>query len=173
MLVVDFEVIGQYYGVRKITTLSKRSVLDIMDNHQLNNKAELEQKIISTLDQHHIASFATVEEGKPKQRYMAMQHDGLDIHLATDRRSAKVDELKQNPNVSLLLGAEAGDKHEIVEIEGKCSITSNEQLRHTMWKEEYKQWFEGPDDPNYVVLDITPNTIIYYDHSTEEQVWHA
>jgi general stress protein 26 len=42
-----------------------------------------------------------------------------------------------------------------------------------MWKEEYKQWFEGPNDPNYVVLDITPNTIIYYDHSTEEQVWHA
>lgn len=137
------------------------------------NKSQLEQKIISALDQHKVASFATVEEGKPKQRYMAIQHDGLDIHLATDRRSAKVDELHQNDNVSLLLGAEKGNANEIVEIEGKCTITRNEQLRHSMWKDEYKQWFNGPEDPNYVVLDVTPNTIIYYDQSAEEQVWHA
>lgn len=143
-----------------------------MDNTTVN-KSQLEQKIISALDQHKIASLATVEEGRPKQRYMAIQHDGLDIYLATDKRSAKVDELHDNPNVSLLLGAEQGTANEIVEIEGKCTVTSNAQLRHTMWKDEYKKWFNGPEDPNYVVLDVTPNTIIYYDQSAEEQVWHA
>ena len=47
----------------------------------------------------------------------------MNIHLATNRRTHKVEELENNPNVSLLLGYEAGGSKEVVEIEGTCEVT--------------------------------------------------
>lgn len=34
-----------------------------------------------------------------------------------------------------------------------------------------KQWFNGPHDPNYMVLEITPSYIEYMNGNSEPQVW--
>lgn len=64
-----------------------------MDNN------ELEQNIIKALDDNKFGSFGTIEAGnKPKVRYMAVFHEGLNIYLATNRKTHKVEELKDNPH---------------------------------------------------------------------------
>ncbi|MFC7680467.1 pyridoxamine 5'-phosphate oxidase family protein [Paenibacillus sp. GCM10028914] len=135
------------------------------------DKLQLEQKIVKALDQNKFCTFATIEGSKPKARYMALFHEGLSIHLATDRRTHKVEELESNPHVFLLAGFELGGTQEILEIQGTASVTKNDSLRQKVWNDELKKWFEGSDDPNYIVLDIEPYRIEYTAPDQEREVW--
>lgn len=137
------------------------------------DQAQLEQKIIKALENNKFGSLGTVENDKPKVRYMAIFNDGLNIRLATNRKTHKVEELQRNPNISLLLGYEMGGTNEVVEIEGICEITKNDQLRQQVWNDELKPWFDGPDDPNYVILDVTPTRIEYTAQGSDPLVWKA
>lgn len=137
------------------------------------DQAQLEQKIIKALENNKFGSLGTVENDKPKVRYMAIFNDGLNIHLATNRKTHKVEELQSNPNISLLLGYEMGGTNEVVEIEGICEITKNDQLRQQVWNDELKPWFDGPDDPNYVILNVTPTRIEYTAQGSDPLVWKA
>ena len=140
---------------------------------QTIGREELERLISGAMDKHRYCSFATVEGNRPKARYMALFHDGLRIHLATDRRTQKVEELEANPNVYLLFGFEGKWPTELVEIEGRASVSGDESLRRKVWNDELKMWFDGPDDPNYVILDIAPIRIEYTGKERERHIWEA
>ncbi|PNQ86845.1 pyridoxamine 5'-phosphate oxidase family protein [Paenibacillus polymyxa] len=133
--------------------------------------SQLEQAIVKALDNNKFCSLGTVEGGKPKVRYMALFNDGMNIHLATDRKTHKVDELKDNPNAYLLLGYEVGGTKEVLEVEATVQITADEGLRKQVWNDSLKKWFSGPDDPDYVILDVNPTRIEYVGQQTERQVW--
>ncbi|WNS47025.1 pyridoxamine 5'-phosphate oxidase family protein [Paenibacillus sp. MMS20-IR301] len=133
---------------------------------------ELEKKIVQALDDNKFGSFGTIEAGnKPKVRYMAVFHDGLDIYLATDRRTHKVEELQTNPHACLLLGYEQGGGKDVVEIEATVTVSKNEGLRAKVWNKALEQWFKGPDDPDYVILELAPARIEYTGSNKENGVW--
>lgn len=137
-----------------------------MDNRQL------EQTIIKALDENKFGSFGTIEAGnKPKVRYMAVFHDGLTIYLATNRKTHKVEEIKDNPHAFLLLGYEQGGGKDVLEIEATVDVTKDESLRNKIWSKELEQWFKGPDDPDYVVLELTPTRIEYMGKDKAHGVW--
>ncbi|MDR9852322.1 pyridoxamine 5'-phosphate oxidase family protein [Paenibacillus sp. VCA1] len=131
----------------------------------------MEQNIVKILDHHEFCAFATVEGNRPKQRYMMLYNRGLSIYLVTDRKTHKVEELEDNPHVSLLFGYENGSAEGWAEIEGTCSITDNLELREHFWKPEFKDKFTGPDDSDYVVLKIDPVRIIHVSESGERHEW--
>lgn len=135
------------------------------------DKSQLEQKIVQALDLNKFCTFATVEGDKPKARYMGLFHEGLSLHLATDRKTHKVEELESNPHVFLLAGFETGGTKEILEIQGMAKVTKNDSLRHKVWNDDLKNWFEGPEDPDYVVLDIEPYRIEYTAPGQDREVW--
>ncbi|MDQ0196572.1 pyridoxamine 5'-phosphate oxidase family protein [Paenibacillus wynnii] len=133
---------------------------------------DLEKKIIKALDENKYGSLGTIEAGnKPKVRYMAVFHDGLTIYLATSRKTHKVVELKDNPNACLLLGFEEGGSKDLLEIEATVEVTKDESLRSKVWSKELEKWFEGPDDPDYVILELTPTRIEYTGKNKENGVW--
>lgn len=137
-----------------------------MDNN------ELEQNIIKALDDNKFGSFGTIEAGnKPKVRYMAVFHEGLNIYLATNRKTHKVEELKDNPHAFLLLGYEKGGGKDVLEIEATVAVTSDEGLRAKVWDQSLEKWFKGPDDPDYVILELTPARIEYVGKNEEHGVW--
>ncbi|MBO2945874.1 pyridoxamine 5'-phosphate oxidase family protein [Paenibacillus sp. F411] len=131
----------------------------------------LEKKIAEALNHNKFCSFATVEGNKPKVRYMALFHDGVNLHLATDRKTHKVEELEENPNVYVLAGYEEGGSKDVIELQGIARVTKQEQLRNELWNEDFKRWFSGPDDPDYVILEIEAQRIEYTPHGGELQVW--
>ncbi|WP_310831142.1 pyridoxamine 5'-phosphate oxidase family protein [Paenibacillus pedocola] len=139
----------------------------------MDNK-ELEQTIIKVLDDNRFGSFGTIEAGnKPKVRYMAVFHDGLNIYLATNRKTHKVEELKDNPNAFLLLGYEKGGGKDVLEIEARVAVTKDDSLRSKVWNKSLEEWFKGPDDPDYVVLELEPTRIEYMSKNKEHGVWQA
>lgn len=135
------------------------------------DKSQLEQKITAALDANPYCAFATVEGNKPKVRYMALYHEGLQLHLATDRKTHKVEELKSNPQVFILAGYEAGGSKELLEIQGTAELTKNDRLRKDLWNDDLKQWFNGPEDPDLIILDIEPYRIEYTPQGGERLIW--
>ncbi|AOZ94650.1 pyridoxamine 5'-phosphate oxidase family protein [Paenibacillus crassostreae] len=136
-------------------------------------KTMIEQEITKILDRNKICSLATIEGNKPKQRYMVLFNEGLSLHLATDLRTHKVEELKNNPNISLLLGYEIGGTKDSLEIEGTCSISTNDSLKEKVWNDDLKEWFDGPKDPNYGILDVHITRILYQEKGGKQREWIA
>lgn len=137
------------------------------------NKTAEEQAILTALEGNPFCALGTVENDKPKVRYMALYNEGLNIHLATNRKTHKVEELEKNPNCYVLLGYEKGGTNQVVEIEGVSSVSTDDELKKRVWKDEFTQWFSGPEDPDYVILDIKPQTIEYTDQDGNKKTWTA
>jgi general stress protein 26 len=45
--------------------------------------------------------------------------------------------------------------------------STDESLKEKIWNDKMKLWFEGPDDPNLVILVIKPSTIRLMNKSGE------
>lgn len=134
--------------------------------------AELENKIAEASHKYEYGVLSTIEDDKPRSRYMAVFHDGLNALFLADRRSHKVDQLEDNPHASLLLGLE-GRKHPgvIVDMQGTASIKKDEGIVKELWEDDMSQYWDGPEDPNIVVLELKPETIVYTEGHNEQSVW--
>ena len=134
-------------------------------------RAHLEKKIIEVLEHNHYCSLATVENGKPKCRYMVLHHEQLQVYLASHRLTHKVEEINKNPNVCVLLGYEIEGSKEVIEIEGTCTVSTSEKLKEKLWNKELEKWFHGVHDPNYFVLKVEPKKIYYISKEREHFIW--
>ncbi|WP_301108313.1 pyridoxamine 5'-phosphate oxidase family protein [Sporosarcina sp.] len=112
------------------------------------------------LDESFVGTMATVDNNKPYSRYMTFMNEGLTLYTATNKKTEKVDELQDNPHTHILLGYEGeGFGDLFVEYAGRVTISSDESLKEKIWNDHMKNWFEGPDDPNLVILKIEPEAI--------------
>lgn len=125
-----------------------------MDNQQIK------QTILKILDDHQIGTLATIERNKPYSRYMTFFHDELTLYTATNKQTHKVQDIETNPNVHILLGYSFdGLGDEYIELEGTATIHQDQVMKDRLWNDHLKPWFSGPQDPNYIVLKITPDNI--------------
>lgn len=46
-----------------------------------------------------------------------------------------------------------------MEISGTSKINDSQDLKDKLWNESFEDWFEGPKDPNYLILQIKPESI--------------
>lgn len=124
------------------------------------SQAELKQQILKVLDESKVGTLATIKNQKPHSRYMTFSHDDLTLYTPTSSETHKTDEIEDNPNVHILLGYEGeGYGDTFVEVEGHASIEDSAHYKEKLWNDHMKRWFEGPDDPNYIVLKIQPTAI--------------
>lgn len=112
------------------------------------------------LDESYVGTMATVQQDKPFSRYMTFFNEDFTLYTATSKQTEKVDELEKNPNTHILIGYEGeGFGDEYLEIMGTVTISDEENLKEKVWNEHMKPYFNGPDDPDLVILKITPDSI--------------
>jgi len=121
---------------------------------------------------------ATVtEDGKPWVRYVTpMADENLTLWMATFIRSRKVAQIRKNSEVHLTLGVTTMETAEsYLQIQGRAEILTDEKTKKTVWLDQLKAIFSGPDDPNYVVCRITPYRIEYQKMApgAPPEVWEA
>lgn len=121
---------------------------------------DLKEKVINIISNHRTGTLASVENNKPHSRYMTFYNKDITLYTPTKRDTEKIDEIKNNPYVSVLLGfEEKGQSDAFVEISGISSINDTQSLKEEFWEESFNNWFDGPNDPNYVFLEIQPETV--------------
>lgn len=124
-------------------------------------KAELKQKIYEVLKGRQLASLATMKDGKPWVRYVAATGtEDLSLYVNTFAQSRKVSQIKENPDVHVIVGGSMEEmNHAYLNIAATAEVLDDIETKKTFWFDELKNYFSGPDDPNLVVLKITPSVI--------------
>ncbi|MFJ7747342.1 pyridoxamine 5'-phosphate oxidase family protein [Peribacillus sp. NPDC097295] len=121
---------------------------------------QLKEKILNVIKESKIGVLSTVENNKPYSRYMTFFNEELTFYTPTSVETEKIDEIEKNPHVHILLGYEnegLGDSY--IEISGTSKINDSADLKQKLWNKSFEQWFKGPEDPNYVLLQIKPENI--------------
>ncbi|WP_026692282.1 pyridoxamine 5'-phosphate oxidase family protein [Peribacillus kribbensis] len=124
------------------------------------SQEELKSTVIEILENNKVGTLATVKNDKPHSRYMTFFNENLKLYTATDKDTHKAEEIEKNPYVHILLGYQGdgyGDSY--VEVEGKAYIREDQEIKDKLWNDHMKPWFKGKDDPDYIVLEITPSAV--------------
>lgn len=126
----------------------------------MSNRELLKEKVLKLISKHKNGVLSTVENNKPHSRYMTFYNENLTLFTPTKLNQEKIEEIEKNNAVSVLLGYEGnGQSDEYVEISGVAKINKSQDLKMKFWEESFKQWFEGPDDPNYILIQIQPKIV--------------
>ncbi|SIS57264.1 pyridoxamine 5'-phosphate oxidase family protein [Salimicrobium flavidum] len=122
---------------------------------------ELKERVSNILRNHNVGTLATVKNNKPHTRYMTFQHDeNLTLFTPTNKETYKAEEIDGNPFVHILIGYEGeGSGDAYLEIQGQAQIREDQDIKTRIWNEHMKHWFDGKEDPEYIVLEIFPETI--------------
>ena len=124
---------------------------------------------LKILKESYVGTMATIQQNKPHSRYMTFFSDEFTLYTATSKETQKVDELEANPHTHILIGYEGeGIGDEFLEIEGTVTISSDEQVKEKMWNKHLSPWFSGPEDPDLIILKVTPDSIRLMNKKGEE-----
>jgi general stress protein 26 len=129
----------------------------------------LKDKVAELFSHHKVGTLATIRDSKPYSRFMMFNNEELTLYTATNEHAHKAEDIAQNPNVHILLGYDRDSDHEhYVEIEAKASVEESAELKKKFWSEQLKHWIASPEDPEYMLLKLTPVTILYYEKPGKE-----
>lgn len=121
---------------------------------------DIKEKVKKIIAGHQMGVLSSVENNKPHSRYMTFYNENLTLYSPTKRDTEKIEEIESNPAVAVLLGYEEnGLSDAYVEITGTATLNDSQELKKQYWDESYEKWFDGPEDPNYVFLEIQPEII--------------
>jgi general stress protein 26 len=85
------------------------------------------------------------------------------IWFATQRDTGKVQEVADDDHVYLGY-ARSG---EWVSVSGRARTVKDKVKAHEVWSPLWKNWFSGPDDPNLLLLEVTPEVAEYWDSGSK------
>jgi general stress protein 26 len=122
-------------------------------------------KLRELLEEFGLAMLVTrTPDGQLRGRPMALAEVGPEgtLWFATDRNSAKVDELARDGHIAVTIQS----KTKFVSISGTAETVDDREKLSRLWKAEWKVWFPGgKDDPNLVLLRVDGSAGEYWDNS--------
>jgi general stress protein 26 len=122
-------------------------------------------KLHELLESFGVAMLVTrTKEGELRARPMALAKadESGNLWFATDKHSAKVDEIHDDGQVAITMQ----DKTRYVSISGVASLRDDRAKLAELWKTEWKVWFPGgKDDPNITLLEVDGTAGEYWDNS--------
>lgn len=129
----------------------------------------IKSKMLDVLENHKIGTLATLRGDKPFTRFMLFFNEELTLFTATHSETHKVEDISKNRYVHILLGnGSTGWDQPYVEIEGTISVEDSKERKEKFWNEKLKNWIPSADDPNYLLLKITPSSYRYFENSSSE-----
>lgn len=91
------------------------------------------------------------------------------IWFITGADTAKVYELQQDRTLLAVMQ----NSSKALSVGGKGEISRDRAKIHQVWKETFRAWFEGKDDPNIALIRLNPMEAEYWDNSGLKGVKYA
>ena len=127
--------------------------------------AEYRQKALDQMRNEGLCHMATIDGDKPAIRVMhgGQVDDDFTVWFATGLSSHKVAQLRQNPHTSLSFFNGKSD----ICLHGKGEVLTDQATRDAHWHETLERYFPGGStDPEYALIRITPETILFREFET-------
>lgn len=103
---------------------------------------------------------ATSEGDQPRVRAMmpVLLEDGLML-AATFPQTNKLSQIAKNPKFEICF---VDRKLSHCRIQGRAAVSDRAQLKQQLWDKQMmlRQFFSGPEDPNFVLLVLTPEKVM-------------
>lgn len=123
----------------------------------------LREKILSVMGGVHVAAVATLAEGKPAVRFLALTGlDDLTLVGTTMKASRKVTQIRKNPETALSIWSCKEFSDPYVTIQAKASVHEDLATKKKHWDPMFEPFYGSPENPEYVVLKFSPYRIEYY-----------
>jgi len=125
---------------------------------------DVKEKIIELVREYPIGALATIDKNRPWVRYIGFDiDDDCRLFAASYTESRKVDQIKVNHNVHVVFGLDPREEEKpFINYAGTARILMDSATRERFWQEMYGDFFSGPDDPNYAIIEVSPQLIEYY-----------
>lgn len=126
--------------------------------------SDLERRIWGIIGRPQTAALATVgEDGAPWVRYVTVRAEkDFTLNFCTARSTRKARQIMAHPDVHLTCGdLNPPDGSVYLQIAGRAEVRSDAATRLRYWQEEWRRYFTGPDDPEYIMVLIRPSRIEY------------
>lgn len=125
---------------------------------------DLEKKIWKILEKLQTTALATIgEDGAPWVRYVTVRA-GKDftLNFCTARSTRKARQIMARPDVHLTCGnLNPPDGSAYLQVAGRAEVRSDAAAKAAYWQEEWRRYFAGPEDPEYVIVLVIPSVIEY------------
>ena len=143
-------------------------------SHHANHEAE--EKFWSLIKSIKVAMMTTMDEGMLRSRPMHGQYREEDdtLWFFTKLSSAKADEIRDEQEVNLSF-ADIDDNH-FVSVSGRAALVKDRAMAEKLWNPFVAAWYpEGLDDPDLVLIRITPEQAEYWDgnSNTVKDLWET
>jgi len=102
--------------------------------------------------------------GRPMQT-AEVTEDFQKLYFSNARDSGKTREIKNDDHV--FLGYSNSSGAEWVCINGRARVVDDRAKIKELWNPIWKNWFKGPDDPNLVLIEVTPESAEYWDSGSQ------
>jgi general stress protein 26 len=111
------------------------------------------------------AYLATIDRGKPKVRVVFPAIEGRKIWIATQRTSAKAQQLRRDPNVALFWESGASRPAAHLAVSGTAAVVDDDSEKKRVWNAKLfgynltEFWPEGPASPDFGLFVVVPDRI--------------
>lgn len=139
--------------------------------------SDLRQRIFDAAKDFQLINFATItEDGRPWVRYVVGKADSdLVFRFCSHIGARKIGQVRKNPNVHISLGAkDLETATHWLQVEGKAEVSTDKADRDSFWFDDLRNYFSGPDDPNYSIVIVRPSRIEFGSMGTmTPEVWDS
>lgn len=110
---------------------------------------------------------ATVEGDQPRVRPVTLIHLDDELYVITGARggaeTGKVRQIKENPKVEFYMAIQSEGNQGFIRGETVASIVEDPDLKERLYGEIdwASSYFEGPEDPSYVLLHMESKAFMY------------
>jgi general stress protein 26 len=83
------------------------------------------------------------------------------VWFITGQDTPKVDEIQHDSE----LVATFQHERQFLSVSGRAELHHDRARIHKVWKESFRAWFNGKDDPNIVLIRLNPSSAEYWDNT--------
>jgi general stress protein 26 len=136
---------------------SKQSGSDAEKAQQ--NFFELLKKFDTAMLVTHSAKSSGPLHGRPMQ--VAETSEDGSIWFISGLDTPKIDEIEKDSELVALFQ----EARHYLSVSGRAELHRDRARIHKVWKEAYRVWFNGKDDPNIVLIRLNPTSAEYWDNT--------
>jgi general stress protein 26 len=118
-------------------------------------------EILRKFDQAMLVTQSTTGEFHARPMAIADFADDGSIWFISGEDTSKVTELKQDSKILAVMQSTA----KYLSVSGRAEVQRDRAHVQRLWKDAYKAWFTGKDDPNIVLIQLRPSEAEYWDNS--------
>ncbi|GAF76529.1 unnamed protein product [marine sediment metagenome] len=131
------------------------------------SKEDAVREVMAHFQRQNIIQMATVEGDQPRVRPVTLIHLDDELYVITGARggaeTGKVRQIKENPKVEFYMAIQGEGGQGFVRGETVASIVDDPEFKERLYGEIdwASNYFDGPEDPSYVLLFMEPKAFHY------------